>query len=83
MFAWLAELVPVFWLMELDLLSLKSRAVSNSRFLIVNRFSMPLGRRYSFRGAAAPAAAMSLQSCPTLCDPIDDSPPGSTVPGIL
>ena len=29
------------------------------------------------------AAAKSLQSCPTLCSPIDDSPPGSTVPGIL
>ena len=29
------------------------------------------------------AAAKSLQSCPTLCDPIDCSPPGSPVPGIL
>ena len=29
------------------------------------------------------AAAKSLQSCPTLCDPIDGSPPGSAVPGIL
>ena len=33
--------------------------------------------------AAAAAAAKSLQSCPTLCDPIDSSPPGSAVPGIL
>ena len=31
----------------------------------------------------AAAAAKSLQSCPTLCDPIDSSPPGSPVPGIL
>ena len=31
----------------------------------------------------ASAAAKSLQSCPTLCDPIDSSPPGSAVPGIL
>jgi len=31
----------------------------------------------------AAAAAKSLQSCPTLCDPIDGSPPGSTIPGIL
>ena len=31
----------------------------------------------------AAAAAKSLQSFPTLCDPIDDSPPGSPVPGIL
>ena len=29
------------------------------------------------------AAAKSLQSCPTLCNPIDGSPPGSSVPGIL
>ena len=29
------------------------------------------------------AAAKSLQSCPSLCYPIDGSPPGSTVPGIL
>ena len=29
------------------------------------------------------AAAKSLQSCPTLCDPIDGSPPGSSAPGIL
>ena len=29
------------------------------------------------------AAAKSPQSCPTLCDPIDGSPPGSPVPGIL
>ena len=33
--------------------------------------------------AAAAAAAKLLQSCPTLCDPIDGSPPGSAIPGIL
>ena len=33
--------------------------------------------------AAVAAAAKSLQSCPTLCDPRDGSPPGSPVPGIL
>ena len=33
--------------------------------------------------AAAAAAAKSLQSCPTLCDPIDGSPSGSAFPGIL
>ena len=33
--------------------------------------------------AAAAAAAKSLQSCPTLCDPINSSPLGSSVPGIL
>ena len=33
--------------------------------------------------AAAATAAKSLQSCPTLCDPTDGSPPGSPIPGIL
>ena len=32
---------------------------------------------------AAAAAAKSLQSCPTLCDPIDSSLPGFAIPGIL
>ena len=35
------------------------------------------------RDIAAAAAAKSLQLCPTLCDPIDGSPPGSAIPGIL
>jgi len=35
------------------------------------------------QGITAAAAAKSLQSCSTLCDPIDGSPPGSPVPGIL
>ena len=33
--------------------------------------------------SVAAAAAASLQSCPTPCDPVDGSPPGSPVPGIL
>jgi len=36
-----------------------------------------------YTAAAAAAAAKSLQSYPTLFDPIDGSPPGSTTPGIL
>ena len=43
--------------------------------------SLPL--RHLGSGYYAAAAAKSLQSCLTLCDPIDSSPPGSTVPGIL
>ena len=40
--------------------------------------------RYGYSSlSAAAAAAKSLQSCPTLCDPIDGSPSGSPVPGIL
>ena len=41
------------------------------------------GGKSAFQVAAAAVAAKSLQSCPTLCDPIDGSPPGSPVPGIL
>ena len=39
--------------------------------------------RDSQESSAAAAAAKSCQSCPTLCDPIDSSPIGSSVPGIL
>ena len=35
------------------------------------------------KNTSAAAAAKSLQSCPTLCNPIDRSPLGSSVPGIL
>ena len=36
--------------------------------------------RFTYEPFEAAAAANSLQSCPTLCDPIDGSPPGSTAP---
>ena len=39
--------------------------------------------RYKHVNVAAAAAAKLLQSCPTLWDPIDGSPPGSSIPGIL
>ena len=55
-------------------LSLEARSDSS---LICCFFKMEL-----FTSIAA-AAAKSLQSCPTLCDPIDGSPPGSSIPGIL
>ena len=45
------------------------------------KWSSLLSRRLLIRQHAA--AAKSLQSCPTLCSPIDGSPPGSPVPGIL
>jgi len=38
---------------------------------------------HTWKDAAAAAAAKSLQSCPTLCNPVDSSPPGSPIPGIL
>ena len=56
-----------------------SDAHQSSRILIA------LGNVAQCNGAgfAAAAAAKSRQSCPTLCDPIDGSPPGSLIPGIL
>ena len=52
-----------------------------------NLFPLQSQRRAMLRNESSnyctAAAAKSLQSCPTLCDPIDGSPPGSPVPGIL
>ena len=45
------------------------------------RHDLATEREHTYSAAAA--AAKSLQSCPTLCDPIDGSPTGSPVPGIL
>ena len=65
---------------------------SSKRFLKAKDLSLKLSAPPAVRrelgpppleGVSAAAAAKSLQSCPTLCDPIDDSPPGSPVPGIL
>ena len=61
-------------------------------FLSINKIIlMPFGssmcpakwKHFIVSFATAAAAAKSLQSCSTLCDPIDGSPPGSSVPGIL
>ena len=48
-------------------------------------FKIEMGRLYNFYSVAVyiKDAAKLLQSCLTLCDPIDGSPPGSPVPGIL
>ena len=52
---------------------------SKSRTRLKRLSDLVISRPYS----VAAAAAKSLQSCPTLCDPIDGSPPGSAIPGIL
>ena len=49
----------------------------------IRLFSLQLKMEKLYAAAAAAAAAKSLQSCQTLCNPIDGSPPGSPVPGIL
>ena len=53
--------------------------VKKKKILVL--FLQGLSNLSTYKTAAA--AAKSLQSCPTLCDPIDNSPPGSPVPGIL
>ena len=49
-------------------------------FLLTSTFSF---MKFFFKKRYAAAAAKLLQSCLTLCDPIDGSPPGSPIPGIL
>ena len=61
------------------ILPIKVHLVKAMVFLVV----MYEYESWTVKKAAAAAAAKSLQSCPTLCDPIDGSPQGSPVPGIL
>ena len=69
------ELTPLYWQADSFQLSHQRRQMPKN---CIKRLSTPPSI-----AAAAAAAAKSLQSCPTLCDPIDGSPPGSPVPGIL
>ena len=60
------------------------RCLLLGRKAITNLDSILKSRDYfAYKGPSAAAATKSLQSCPTLCDPIDDSPPGSAIPGIF
>ena len=56
---------------------------TNSKQQVLFSKIVKVKRDQSVCGLAAAATAKSLQSCPTLCDPIDTSPPGSPIPGIL
>ena len=64
----------------LPMFSSRSFIVSGLMFRSLIHFELILV--YGVRKCSA-AAAKSLQSCPTLCDPLDGSPPGSPIPGIL
>ena len=59
----------------------KKEVLKNNEWM--NHDTMLHGEPYIRLHIAAAAAAKSLQSCTTLCDPIDGSPPGFPVPGIL
>ena len=50
---------------------------------VLPKYSMPRTHSESSMKSLLLLLLLSLQSCPTLCDPIDGSPPGSPVPGIL
>ena len=55
-----------------------------SHLIVVNTYLLKIFFSWNQSNeSSAAAAAKSIQSCPTLCDPIDGSPPGSAVPGIL
>ena len=56
---------------------------ASSQTMIFSGYLLRGGTAVSYGSPAAAAAAKLLQSCPTLCNPIDGSPPGSAVPGIL
>ena len=82
------QLVASFWLIDISLLSLfLFFGQVACRILVPHPGIEPRSQQWKHRvlttAAAATAAAKSLQSCQTLCDPIDGSPRGSPVPGIL
>ena len=68
-----------FYLSKNILMALKDR----EKLVVLNNIISWLHLSQGNAAAAAAAAATSLQLCPTLCDPIDASPPGSPIPGIL
>ena len=75
---WMAKTTIIFKVISLQLIKIIGGKKSN--------ISMCGGgtiQSFLQTGECLAAAAKLLQSCPTLCDPIDGSPPGSSVPGIL
>ena len=77
-----------FWL-TVKHFSQQPSEISRTDLLVPNfacrgdRVGSMTGSPWVIRPDSGAAAAKSLQSCPTLCDPIDSSPPGSAIPGIL
>ena len=67
------SVLPMFSSRSFIVSGLTFRSLIHFEFIFVN----------GVRKCSAAAAAKSLQSCPTLRDPIDVSPPGSPVPGLL
>ena len=66
-----------------DFIFLGSRVAADGDCSHEIKMLAPWKESYDQPAVATAAAAKSLQSCPTLCDPRDGSPPGSPIPGIL
>jgi len=76
--------VPHLWPIGVLRVGLHVLLIKPQRILIIKEMQIKTTVRYHLiPSKRAAAAAKSLQSCPTLCDPIDGSPPGSPIPGIL
>ena len=58
-------------------------SIQEQDITIVNIYAPNIGAPQCIRHNTAAATAKLLQSCPTLCNPIDGSPPGSPIPGIF
>ena len=74
------------WRINLGMSSISIFRMKDEGFVTIIKFFLKVSLVclfFLYSDAAAAAAAKSLQSCPTLCDPRDGSPPGSPVPGIL
>ena len=75
--------LPDIW----SILSVSVRIFSDKINICINRLNkqIPFSNVNDLHSSnwSSAAAAKSLQSCLTLCDPIDGSPPGSSVPGVL
>ena len=86
---WLQSLshkIVRIWICKFILFPIKMVLIRLSWFIKVisaRSFSYWWSKNWGFWFPAAADAGKSLQLCPTLCDPIDSSPPGSPVPGIL
>ena len=82
--------IDLLWRKMLSRLGLTVDVYMGDMRKVIKFLTFTVFFRFSFiksdtilRVVAAAAAAKSLQLCPTLCDPIDGSPPGSPIPGIL
>ena len=75
---------PIHGILQARILEWVAISFSRESFWLRDRTQVScIAGRFFIAEPPAAAAAKSLQSCPTLYDPIDGSPPGSTVPGIL